>query len=232
MSILDDLRAERAKYGATMTDDECVELINAVAWANRADGWGLNSKTGGTRGRRYDGAEVAHDVLHNQRTNILYDVLVAAGGHSTPTWNELGPNGNSSRPWVAPIAPQGEEPEPVDPDPPPVDLSAVVAALAALGQELAAHRAMLEAIPALAAGERERIEAVVKDVAARLDRIAFPSYSGRILGQRFTLTPDAPREAMAAAIEAPEASLSDEDVAALVEVIRLVLAFARVRREA
>lgn len=108
-SLLPDLQAERAKYGATMTDDECVELCNAVAWKNRAEGWGLNQKTSGTHGERYDGQGCAHDILHHQPTNGLYDVLIAAGAASTPTWGYLGTNQNSSRPWVAPIIPENGE---------------------------------------------------------------------------------------------------------------------------
>lgn len=104
--VYDSVVSERAKYGATMTDDQCAELMNTVAWIHRAEGWGLNSKTSGTHGVRYDGQGVAHDVLHHQPTNDMYDVLVGAGAQSTPTWNYLGKNTNSSRPWVAPIIPQ------------------------------------------------------------------------------------------------------------------------------
>jgi hypothetical protein len=104
--MLADLQAERAKYGATMNDNQCVELCNAVAYKNRADGWGLNKKDGGTLGTRYDGTTCAHDVLHHQPTNNLYDCLIGAGAQSTPTFNLLGQNTNSSRPWVAPIVPQ------------------------------------------------------------------------------------------------------------------------------
>lgn len=197
MSVLDDLDAERKKYGATMSDDECVALINAVAWANRDDGWGLNQKTGGTRGRRYDGAEVAHDVLHNNRTDRIYDVLISAGAASRPTWNDLGPNNmppNQGRPWVAPIAPEGAEPGPVDPpDPPDVDLSAALAMLTAIVHELAALHRLVDALTAELAEATDaarRAESVAKDAANKLDALQPPVYRTRILGQTVTLTPE------------------------------------------
>lgn len=118
MSILEDLELERQQYGRTMTDDECVELINTVAWKNRHDSWGLNAKPLGKNGTRYDGEKVAHDVLHHKETNIIYDVLVGAGAQSTPTFNKLGVNTNTARPWVAPIAPQREG-SPLSPTPQP-----------------------------------------------------------------------------------------------------------------
>ena len=38
-NLLDSVKAERAKYGARMTDDQCAELCNAVAWRHRGEGW-------------------------------------------------------------------------------------------------------------------------------------------------------------------------------------------------
>ena len=116
--VYDTLVIERAKYGATMSDNECAELMNTVAWIHRVEGWGLNSKTSGTHGTRYDGQGIAHDVLHHQPTNDMFDVLIGAGAQSTPTWNYLGKNQNSSRPWIAPIVPKtggGEVPKPQPP---------------------------------------------------------------------------------------------------------------------
>lgn len=104
-------------FGPTMTDDECVALCNEVAWQHRADGWGLSAKTSGTRGRRYDGQECAHDILVDAQ-GIEYDILTAAGAASTPTWGKSGGKARPGREWVAPIQPQGAvTPGPV---PPPV----------------------------------------------------------------------------------------------------------------
>lgn len=116
-SLIDDLIAERAKYGATMSDDECAELVNAVAWQNRADGWGLSGKTFGTHGTLYDGTQIAHDILHHRPSNRLFDVLRAAGAESAPVWNDLGVNTQGNRPWTAPIAPRGAPVPPPGPFP-------------------------------------------------------------------------------------------------------------------
>jgi hypothetical protein len=124
-NLLPDLRAERAKYGPTMTSHECVALLNAVAWKNRAAGWGLGSKTTGNRGRRSDGVECSVDGLVSRDLQFV-DALIDAGslvkpGLATPTWNE---KGASTRAWVAPIdvpsvqqPPAGEQPPDVTPPP-------------------------------------------------------------------------------------------------------------------
>src|SRR5678815_4379930 len=39
-SLLGDLQAERAKYSVSMTPAQVAEMLNAVAWKNRAAGWG------------------------------------------------------------------------------------------------------------------------------------------------------------------------------------------------
>lgn len=115
--IVADLKAERAKYGATLNDDQCAELVNAVAWKHRAEGWGLSGKAFGTHGTLSDGTQIAHDVLHHQPTNLIYDVLIGAGAHSTPVdrMSPLGPQTDlSRRPWVAPRQPRGTvEPTPL-----------------------------------------------------------------------------------------------------------------------
>lgn len=153
-NLLSSVQAARARYGATLTDDECAALCNAVAWQHRATGWGLSRKTSGTRGRLPNGTEVAHDILHYQPTNTLVDVLTAAGAASTPTWNPVGPPQSADRTWVAPVDPATWAPAPIPtpaPTPAPsldlqpvrADLAVVQGQLAALGQELAALRSEL-----------------------------------------------------------------------------------------
>lgn len=158
-TLLASVQAERQAYGPTMTDDECARLCNAVAWRHRATGWGLSRKTSGTRGRLPNGVEVAHDILHHQPTNTLVDILTAAGGASTPTWNPVGPPQSADRVFVAPFDPAswgGPAPTPTPtPTPPaPVDLGPVLAELAALRAELAAVRDEAR----LAAGAAVRLE--------------------------------------------------------------------------
>jgi hypothetical protein len=117
-SLLDDVAAERRKYGPLMTANECGELCNAVAWKNRADGWGVSGKTSGNYATLHDGRTIAVDILHHRATNHVIDCLVAAGeaggapGPASPAWQDHGPNTQASRPWVAPIAPRGAQPGP------------------------------------------------------------------------------------------------------------------------
>ena len=120
MSLLGSIEFERTRYGATMTDDECVALCNAVAWIHRNEQFGLSRKESGTRGRRYDGQECCHDVVMLP-DGRYWDILTAAGGASMPNWprddKPAGVITDKARGWVAPIAPQGV---PVVPNPPVV----------------------------------------------------------------------------------------------------------------
>ena len=113
--MLETLRRLRANYGATMNDDQCVELLNEAAWEHRAEGYGPSRKEFGTRGVRYDGQQLCHDVLM-WRDGTYWDCLEQAGGVSRPIWGP--PSGTITDPqrgWIAPIVPQGQ---PVPPDPP------------------------------------------------------------------------------------------------------------------
>lgn len=127
MSVLETLRLLRGQYGATMTDDECVDLINAAAWAHRAEGYGLSRKDSGTHGTRYDGVRCCHDVLM-LKSGQAWDVLTGAGAASQPTWGSVGMITDPSRGWVAPIAPQGTGTGPTPPlVPPPAPVAGLTA---------------------------------------------------------------------------------------------------------
>ncbi|MBK9497053.1 MAG: hypothetical protein IPO08_21580 [Xanthomonadales bacterium] len=178
MSVMETLQTLRRGYGASMSDDECVALCNAAAWAHRGDPeqWGLSFKASGTHGVRHDGTPCCHDVLVRKDTGEEYDVLAGAGpgGASTPTWGKTGGRARPGREWVAPIQPLGlvtpvppptpgtsPTPTPVPQPPPvstpcqyaPVDLSLVLASL----QELRAKQDVTDArVDAL----RERLEAI------------------------------------------------------------------------
>lgn len=103
-SLLEDVRAERAKFGANVVGADLGKLLNAVAWKNRTSGWGLSRKDFGQQCSSPVG-QIACDILYHKPTNTIYDVLVAAGEISTPTWDELGENTDARRPWVAPVQP-------------------------------------------------------------------------------------------------------------------------------
>ena len=113
-SLLSDLQAERAKYGATVTHEEAGKILNAVAWKNSAAGWGLLSKTGGNNcPLNGTGRPISCDWLVHQPSLLGLDVLVAGvgtdengnwvNGKATPTWGD-GYLVEDSK-WVAPIAP-------------------------------------------------------------------------------------------------------------------------------
>ena len=182
-NLLATVQDERRRYGATMHDDDCARLCNAVAWRHRASGWGLSGKRSGTRGRLPNGTEVAHDVLHHQPTGMLVDVLIGAGAQATPTWVELGPQQNlSERPWVAPIDPgttpdERPTPTPSAPVAPGVDVSRLERELVAINDQLAILIRGVEAVQdaalrsALVSENLIRSGSWMEGIHARLDGI-------------------------------------------------------------
>ena len=168
MTIQETLRAVRAEIGPVYdfnengdrvdhlpypTREQLGWLLNKVAWLHRNEGWGLSVKRSGYNVPAPDGEPVASDILHNKFTNVIVDVLVAAGERSDPTWQELGPQTDSSRPWKAPIPVEVPEPDP-NPDPQPdpnTPLDALFAAVVELqGQVAAMHRDLLKLSAAFA----------------------------------------------------------------------------------
>lgn len=116
-SLEDAVRAERAKYPALLTLDQPAKILNAVAWAHRADGWGLSAKPNGNHVPAPQGMFVAYDILHHQPSNALFGCFTDEL-RATVNWGEEIYHGDPvGRPWVAPIAPVDA---PIDP-PPPAD---------------------------------------------------------------------------------------------------------------
>ena len=175
-SLLPLLQSVRSQYPAICTNDQCVEMLNKVAWQARDQQWGLLSKPAGNNGRRYDGALCSVDYLVYLPTGRGWDVFTDAGGVTTPKWSEDGDDSFPIERVVMPIAPQGQPepvpvptPEPVPPPPPPsVDLSPVLLELAAL---------------------RAQITAVTIQVAHLVEKPA-PSYSGsfKVFGTNVPVT--------------------------------------------
>ena len=151
-SLLATVAKVRSYYGTPMTDDQCVELCNAVAWTHRADGWGLSRKVDGVRGRRYDGQECAHDILHHLPTNLLFDVLAGAPQTATPVWQPKGPPQSADRTWVAPIPPAYAAPAPPVPPAPSGPTNAEIMAVLRdiqMALDLISHNANQGALTAL-----------------------------------------------------------------------------------
>ena len=112
-SLQSQLAAEKAKYSATdlATCDKSGQvlepascpmgkILNTVAWNNRNAGWGLSRKNGAHRCSSPAGS-IACDVLVNKPTNRWYDVF----SWPNVTWNEIAPNTDTDRAWVAPAQP-------------------------------------------------------------------------------------------------------------------------------
>jgi hypothetical protein len=121
-SLLADLQRERQQFGPTMTNDECVALINAVLWKNRGHGFKQPEKPGsGNNGRRRDGKLCSVDgiVLSNpgqpdDRTFIDALKDAGGGGKSIPAWQvrkigSVASDGHIIGPWAGPML------DPVDP---------------------------------------------------------------------------------------------------------------------
>lgn len=150
--ILEGIREERRKYGATLSHDECALLCNAIAWRHRAEGWGLSAKSGGTYGTLPNGKRIAHDILHHAPSNELVDILTAAGAESVPAWQPVGPPQSADRTWVAPVDPASfgaafVAPQPVNPAPSGPAMADVLAAVQAVSArlDLLAHNSTLTA---------------------------------------------------------------------------------------
>lgn len=168
MSMLETLRALRAGYGSTMTDDQCVELINAAAWQHRSEGYGLSRKESGTRGRRYDGQECCHDVLM-LRDGTYWDCLSGAGAASTPVWGQ--PSGTITDPargWIAPIAPQATTPAPLPEPRPPSQPPPTVTCKALSADEV---RALVRAEMLVVLERVAHTAGVVQEIASALGEI-------------------------------------------------------------
>jgi len=155
-TLLHDLQREREHFGATMTNDECVALINAVLWKNRGRGFKQPEKPGsGDSGRRRDGKRCSVDgiVFSNpgqpdDRTFI--DALKDAGGDgpSTPAWQvrrigSVASDGHIVGPWTGPLL---DPVEPIDPNILPLpdgDVEALRAQVQELQSEVAELRSAL-----------------------------------------------------------------------------------------
>lgn len=144
-TIQETLARVRAKYGPTPTTNECGAIVNETAWIHRNDPekWGVSGKSFGNHAVLYEGTQIAADIIQNGVTKEAYDVLIAAGdgGSATPTWNSVGVITDPARPWLAPIVPEGNPPDP----PPSTDClcKVEIAALSVKIDELSAQVAAL-----------------------------------------------------------------------------------------
>jgi hypothetical protein len=114
--VFDEIDGVRVEHKPYPTPEQLGVLLNEVAWEHRNEGWGLSEKPNGYSVPHPDGTRIASDILYHKPTNLLYDVLTAAGERSEPAFNLVGPSTDSSRPWKAPTNPGSEPIEPNDPE--------------------------------------------------------------------------------------------------------------------
>jgi hypothetical protein len=144
------LQAERAKYPATLADDEhAATIMNDAVYAVRDEGWGLSAKPDGNRvWSREHNQYISYDAVHHKPTDTIHDA-------ATDEWpamrivapHQVAHHGRADRPWLAPVAPGGAAPVPVPtptptpvpvpPPAPPADLSPVLKRLAEIEGVLA-----------------------------------------------------------------------------------------------
>jgi hypothetical protein len=152
-SLLADLQAERAKYPAHLTSrSQAADILNAVAWKHRGDGWGLSSKPHGNNVfSTSHQAPIAYDILHHKPTDTLWDVATGEWENMTVQWAHQPIHHNDpARPWLAPVQPFINNEQPPKPEQPPVivappqqpepckcDLSAVLAEIKEIKAALA-----------------------------------------------------------------------------------------------
>lgn len=152
------VRAERAAYGPKMTPADVGRMLNAIAWKNRASGWGLLSKNFGTNCPAI-GTIIACDILVHAPSGQHFDVLVDAENAARPTWDNKGPIDMSR--FLAPVDPGPTAPGTSTPPATTggADLAPVLARLATIEHTIAALEAT---VPSL----EQRVDAATRSADA------------------------------------------------------------------
>ena len=89
MTPLDTLIELRKNYPTPMSNNQLGELLNAVAWQHRAEGYGLLAKPNGSNCLQpQTGTLISRDILMLAGSGRIFDVLIDAEGKATPTWGE------------------------------------------------------------------------------------------------------------------------------------------------
>lgn len=181
------LQQERAKYGTPMTNDQCVDLLNTVAYQFASAGWGLYKKPSGNNGIRSDGTPCSVDFLVLSPSAAGFDVFTDAGGATTPQRGGEPELMDLSR-WVAPIPPAASEPAPT-PTPTPTPVPAPTPAPDRTADVLEAIAALSRKVDEMRQQSDARAVAIVMGIGQALDKLDRP-YTGSIkyLGA-FTITP-------------------------------------------
>lgn len=143
---------ERAKFPPVLTRAQTVELLNAVAWANRASGWGMLSK-GGDNSCSNGRISISCDTLIHYPSTMHFDVLIDGEATAKPDWRPNGPcflgpsSGCELSKFVAPYDPGGSVVPPpvvVPPTQPPYQPPPVYTDLTPIYQRLDSLSAQAE----------------------------------------------------------------------------------------
>ncbi len=119
-NLLPELQAERAKYpDGPIPAATIAKILNAVAWAHRAEGWGMLQKGSGNS-CPIAGTFVSCDILIHKPSVTHWDVLNNAEGDGTGTaaaqFNLVGPcvlgpaSGCAMSRFLDPVDPAGAAP--------------------------------------------------------------------------------------------------------------------------
>jgi len=123
MTPLDTLVELRKTYPTPISNSQLGELLNAVAWKHRAEGYGLLAKPNGAHCLQpQTGTPIARDILAST-AGKHFDVLVDAEGAAKPVWQDKGQY-QSSR-FVAPVDITVPLPQPLIPPTQPPTAAAV-----------------------------------------------------------------------------------------------------------
>jgi hypothetical protein len=184
-NLLPDLQAERAKYpDGPIPAATIATILNAVAWAHRAEGWGMLEKGSGNS-CPIAGRFVSCDILIHKPSATHWDVLNNAEGDGTGTaaaqFNLVGPcvlgpaSGCAMSHFLDPVDPGGTVPMPAPgpPAPSPPDLGPRVTMLEkqvqSLTGEIRSLRDQAAALTATVTATTAATDANTESV-ARLDK--------------------------------------------------------------
>jgi hypothetical protein len=119
MTPLEIVTQERAKFGASLTNDQCVLVCNRVAVRLRNGEAGdsytsaglLTKKATQNHGTGPDGQFYAVDIVMFQDDGAHYDILIGSDAAAEPAWNFVGFLPIAQ--WRPPFAESGTDP--IDP---------------------------------------------------------------------------------------------------------------------
>jgi len=168
-SLLADVQAERSTYPAHMERGQVADMLNAVAWKHRNEGWGLLRKGSGNSCPLKD-TFISCDILVHAPSVQHFDVLIDSEDAAIPVWNNVGPcvlgpsSGCAMSNFLSPFDPGGVTPIPVPvPVPVPVpgvDLGPLLRRLEVLEEDVKAQRGALDNFSQTQANLSRRVQTI------------------------------------------------------------------------